>query len=557
MRDAIGTRHRPSRLDWCVSLALALLVPLIGAPRLDDYSVTWDEALGDLFYGQRYLSFFLSGDREFLDPEASPYPSDSTPDLSSSPFKDRPWEYYPFANMLAAASSRVLSGSLGWLDPFDGFHALNLWLVALLVLVLWRFVAAFWDRVTATLACGFLLSMPRVICHLMANVKDTPEMCFFALTLIAFVFAYERGSARGIMATGLLWGLALATKANALFLPAIVGPVVLASRPAPWQGQARRLWMALGVAGILGPTVMCVLWPYLWPSPIVRFWKHLDYVGGQVFQVRPESLLSAPAALLWTTPPLMLLAFVLGLLPLLRGVRQRRLPVLTVALWILVVVGRMLLPGAVNFDGVRHFLELFPAFALVAAWGVSSVLRKLLGPSLDAGAMAQAVRWGVVTLVLMPGFWVVWRTHPHQIAYFNSLVGGLKGAQERGIPQAGDYWGMSYRQGLRWINEEVPEGSVLAVPIGGHIVELTAPLWLRADIGLAAVSVPNFPDIPGDRVTRLAALAETVPVYVMYVLREDWANQLTRDCESRLVPEREWQVEGAPILRVYRYRQVD
>ena len=110
-------------------MVLGLLA--FGIPALDQYNVTWDEALGDLFFGERYLSFFSSLDPVYLDFRADPYPEDRRPDLRLSPFRDRPWEHYPVGATLGAASSTVLSRWLGWLDPYDGYHAVNLLLASL------------------------------------------------------------------------------------------------------------------------------------------------------------------------------------------------------------------------------------------------------------------------------------------------------------------------------------------------------------------------------------------------------------------------------------------
>ena len=78
------------------------------------------------------------------------------------------------------------------------------------------------DSIAAMVAAVLLFTSPRIVADLCSNLKDTPEMVFFALTLLAVAAAYERGSAPGVAASGMLWGLALGTKANALFLPAIL-----------------------------------------------------------------------------------------------------------------------------------------------------------------------------------------------------------------------------------------------------------------------------------------------------------------------------------------------
>src|SRR2546428_871986 len=111
---------------------LATILLIAGFLSLHQYNVTWDEAIGDLFFGQRYFSFFTSFDSRYLDFKVNPYPRDFRPDLSSSPFRMRPWEHYPVASTLATATSRMF---MRVLDPFDGYHAFNILLAALFLVI--------------------------------------------------------------------------------------------------------------------------------------------------------------------------------------------------------------------------------------------------------------------------------------------------------------------------------------------------------------------------------------------------------------------------------------
>jgi hypothetical protein len=547
------------RRRWWVAGLLAILVLVPGLAALDQYNVTWDEALGDLFFGDRYLSFFLSFDRRYLDFAADPYPQDRVPDLSSSPFRDRPWEYYPIANVLAASTSRLLSGVLPLLDPFDGFHAVNVLLAAAFVVFLYLFAERRLGAPAALVACGLLLLGPRVVCHMLANVKDFPEMVFFSVTLLVFFVAYETRSVAQILLAGFFWGLALGTKANALFIPPIVGLFVIVdlvvarragphTRRWPWGGRGRRLCAALAGAATIGGALMVATWPYLWGDPVGRFVRHLAYVSGQVFQVRAESLADPLLALVLTTPPVFVVLALVGLgLGVRRSLDGDPLSLLLV-LWVVVVLGRLYLPGAVNFDGVRHFLEVFPALALLAG-AAAGELARLLGRRLSSGVVLALLVVGVLAAPAV----AVWRTHPHEIAYWNAFTGGLSGARARGLAQAGDYWGMSYRQGLRFIREHAPPGTVLAVPVLEHAVTLVAPLRLRADVGLVALTRPVRPEIDPRRLARLRALALERRVWVMFVRRDDWENELMRECRERFEPLRSWRVDGEPILEIYDY----
>ncbi|MCZ7649701.1 MAG: glycosyltransferase family 39 protein [Thermoanaerobaculia bacterium] len=363
------SRPDSARTRLAAGLCAAALL-LLGFPALKGANVTWDAALGDLFFGQRYLSFFTSFDARYLDFAADPYPEGHQPDLSGSPFRSRPWEYYPVANTLGAASSELLWRRLGWLDPFDGFQAVNLGFGLLLVATWLPFLARRLGLAAALAGTLLLLTAPRIAGDLLANPKDFPAMALFTAALAAFAAAWERGSVAGIAGSGALWGLALGTKANALFLPLVVlAAVAWGPRPEAWRGRGRTLVTALAAAALAGGAVLVASWPYLWADPAGRLGEHLAYLLGRHRAMAPGSHAGALTALLWTTPLPFLLAVGLGVLPLARRLRAGDRTARLLALWIGVVLARLHLPGAVNFDGVRHFLELFPPLAAVGGWG--------------------------------------------------------------------------------------------------------------------------------------------------------------------------------------------
>lgn len=545
----------PARRRVLPAILIAVLFAW-GFAALDQYNVTWDEALGDFFFGERYLSFFTSFDPIYLDFQADPYPESRRPDLRLSPFRTRPWEHYPVASTLAALSSTVLSRGLGWLDPFDGYHAANLFLAALLIWVFFRFLERTFDTLTALAALGFLLTSPRIVSHLMANVKDFPLMVFFTWATVAFFRAYEAGSSRGLLAAGALWGLALGTKANALFLPIIPGIVLaLGGLPEPWRGRRTRLLLSLLGAAALGLVVMVAVWPYLWSDPIGRLAENLRFVILRKNTTRPDSFAPILQAITLTTPPVFLSCFAAGLVPCLTLAWRRSRPALLLLAWIFASLCRYLVPRAVNYDGVRHFLELFPAMAAIAGLGVAWLGRRLVAawPGAVSAELSRGLKACLLFAVLTSSIWATLAVHPFQLAYWNAFAGGYAGARARNLPQAGDYWGTSYRLGMRWLNEHAPEDALVAVPVIEHAVRLVAPERLRPDLVLLPVTTPYSPRISPERLRLTRNAARKRPLYVMFVERSDWMNELMRDCLDHLEPEVEWYLDGEPVLAIYRY----
>ncbi|MHB0969079.1 MAG: glycosyltransferase family 39 protein [Thermoanaerobaculia bacterium] len=538
-----------------IAALLGAIILAGGFAHLDDYGVTWDEALGDLFFGQRYFAFFTTLDPEFLDFAANP--PGLTPDTSMSPFRSYPWEYYPVANTLAAATSQLFSHCFGLVDPFDGFHALNLVLAFVFVLAFYPFAATRFGTVAALTATSLLFLSPRIAFDMMANTKDFPEMVFFSLALIAWFVALEKGSAVGIVGAGILAGLALGTKANALFLPLIpLAHLGLGGIPKSWSGRRRTLVFAIAGAAVAGLAVFYFSWPLLWSDPLAMLRLHLRYITKRKAITGAAHLASPYGMLLYTTTLPYLAAAIAGLVILMRrafspaaeSVATRSLARF-VLVWIAVVAARLAIPGTANFDGVRHFLEIFPPLAIAGGVAVASLARA-------AGARIPRFRraFEVVLVATIAGLCAVSvvQSHPWQLAYWNPLAGGLSGARARGFPQAGDYWASSYRQGLTWINAHAEQGAALAVPIAEHTVRIAAPVRLRRDIDLLHIAPAGHPGLEPNAAHILGTAALLRPVYVMFILRDDWENPLTMELRRTAKPVASWKLDGVDLLQIYR-----
>jgi len=440
-----------------------------------------------------------------------------------SAFRFLPEQFYPFADTIGMAVSRLLSPLL---DPFDGFHAANFLFGAGFIVAFFLFLQRRYSALVAATAVALLFTSPRVWYDAMVNLKDFPEMALYACTLMAYFVAWETASTRWYVASGVLWGLALATKANALFLPLVIVAFALLTRRLPIA--------KLAATAVTGFAVMFAAWPWLWAHPITRLHSNLTYITVRSGYANAAMTTSPAAMLLFTTQPFFLLLIVTGIvLTVRRALRGSRID-LFLLVWIVVIAAR--LPFSANFDGVRHFLEIFPPLAAVAATTLFDLDRRV--------AAAIAI------VAIIPGVAGIARMHPFENAYWNFLIGGPQGAHRRRVAQAGEYWGTSYRQGIDWLNGHAPPNSALAVPIAEQNVSIVAPLRLRRDIALVRYA-PQVPPFDPDRLAHLMALAQQKPVFVMFIRRDENGNELTRACLSGLKPVARWSRDGVPLLDIY------
>jgi hypothetical protein len=531
---------RPWRLAACV-VAVALVAG--GVATLPRYGVTCDEAYGYLFFGERYLHYFLTHDRAYLDFQNADLPIHRRePNLFASIGRAHPQQFPPLADTLSGGTMELLGHRLGWMDPIDGFHVATILLVGLLLAVLFEFAAPRIGPATALAGIALLASHPRFWADMHNNPKDVPELVFFGLTVMAAARWYARPRVGSALLTGVLGGAALAVKANAVFVPFVV---ILGLWP--WQSGARgwrpvaqhlrRLWWHYALMLSTSILVFFAVWPWLHQNTLARFGKHVRAFASQMGRAphpgwNPDPVLQVVA----TMPEPMLLLLAVGTAAALARVARGEGPPGTLRLllaWMVVPILRNSVPGAWNFDGIRHFYEFLPAAALVAAVGAATLVR------LVSEKRRPLVAFALAALTALDIGEAIVRYHPHETAYFNGLVGGLEGAARR-FPEATDYWGSSYRQGLSWLNRNAEPESALYVPVHPHIVELVSGHWLRH--GLRLIERPDYEP----------ALASGRPVYVMFVTRPEFYDEVAEECVRNRRPAYEIVVDGHPILQVYR-----
>ncbi|MBI4881124.1 MAG: glycosyltransferase family 39 protein [Planctomycetes bacterium] len=536
-------RPDPSRR----AVLLCALVPLavflvLGCALLADFGPTWDCANGEYPHGEQYLAFLLSGDGAYLD-----FP----PPLKPARFREPHLDYasidwltwpqaYPFAALLSALSCRVLWSGLGLVPSLQAHNLVVVLCAGLLLFLAAAWSAARFGRVAAGGAAAALMLCPRFFADSFNNLKDVPEALLYAAALLAAYAGLRGGKLRFWAATGVLTGLALAQKPNALFLPVhgfLLYACCNAERLLARRGLLPFPWKGLLLAAPLFVLAYLAVSPMLWTDTAARLLDQFGFILLVGTEAGADAL-DGVRHLFWTTPPAILLLAAIGLCSKRAHGDERWLLVLGVA----VPVGRTALPGMSNFDGVRHFIEFMPFLAILAGLGLAAVVSATLA-SAPLRARGRAARLAA-TLVLAGAFFAfpaaqVVATHPYGICYFNAFAGGLSGAQARGLPEATDYWCHSYWLGLARIADHGVEGARVIVPVAEHVARAAAPLRLRRGIELCDPYEPGAPPA----------------LYVMYATRQGWYDPLARSLEQESVPWHEVLVQGAPILKIHEIRE--
>jgi hypothetical protein len=333
------------------------------------------------------------------------------------------------------------------------------------------YVAGRWyGPASGVVAALAVVLMPRLFGHAHLAALET----FIGLTYAAAVLcvahlwtAHGPPSYKTAGWTGVVFGLALLTKIQAVLLPI---PIALW---AVWHYRSRAVVPVLiwGGAGLL---IFFAGWPWLWFDPI----EHLrEYFGRTTDRVQLHTWYFgaryADRAVPWHYPAVMFLTTVPVGLHLLggwglfaekcRACRQSREQVLLAAMLVPLLV--FSLPGVAVYDGARLFLVVFPLWAvfigrgggLVWEWLIQKHSNRTATVALGVFLLAQA--YGLVALA------------PCHLSYYNLFVGGLRGADRLGLEPT--YWGDGItRSLLEETAARVPAGATVYVAPVMHQFQL-------------------------------------------------------------------------------------
>lgn len=383
---------------------------------------------------------------------------------------------------------------LGWLSEISAFRLPGWVFTALGVVLIYLFGVRIESRTTGLVAALLYITIPRVFFHGQLACFDSAVTTMW----IAVVYAYYRALDRarwGIVA-GLVFGLALATKHNAWFIPAlllihylvVIWPDVSLRPLRPPRAPLMFIAMAL-----LGPAVFYAHWPWLWFDTVkhLTFYfnfhlKHsyynMEYLG-QNWGLPPLPISYPFGMTLFTVPTVLLLLALVGIWLYSRyhvltvlsrwvGVRpppfdsRFRYPAkrswlrpakgldprigLLLALNGIFPLILIAFPSTPIFGGTKHWMPAYPFLCLLAGVSISRLCAQLR----QRGLAWKVVGYSLIVLAAAPGAINTAQTHPFGLSQYNALAGGPAGGADLGLNR--QFWGYAPRQLLPWLNKTAP-----------------------------------------------------------------------------------------------------
>jgi len=341
------------------------------------------------------------------------------------------------------------------------------------------------------IAAVVLVLCPRVFGHAhLAALETVMNLTFTAAVFsIAALWRQTPPNWKHASLTGLLFGLALLTKMQAVLIPV---PVALW---AVWRYRWRAA-VPLAIWGGVAFLVFFAGWPWLWIDPVEHLTGYLGQAGERVSLNAFYFGTSYPdRAVPWHYPAVMFLVtvplawMVLGAVGCLlqsddeddndeqEHWRRRLLGAVLVFPLVLFAV-----PGVVVYDGVRLFLVVFPLWAVLAGRGAKAIYAWAV--KRWRRSVVKGIGASVIVLHSLPLLMI----QPCYLSSYNLLTGGLWGAEKWGFETT--YWGEAVTdEFLSKVAREVPGGETVHVAPVLHqfyLAELKqqSPVLRRSDIRL-------------------------------------------------------------------------
>jgi 4-amino-4-deoxy-L-arabinose transferase-like glycosyltransferase len=388
-------------------------------------------------------------------------------------------------------------------DDLTAHRMGNMFLVAVLSGLLYLLIRDAYGQIAGFAAVAALLTMPRFFFHAHLSALDVPAALSVFVVTFAFWKTLEYKHWAWGLLLGLLWGLGLATKINAIFVPVTLGVWWLIFR------REKRLLNRLIIMGFTAIPVFLAVWPWLYKNTLDRLityigfvttthWQIGQYYLGQFFMPPPWHF---SFVMIWAVIPLGLTG--LYFIGIVRAMTEKKDGGLGWLLFLsaLTPILALSLGKSMVYDNERLMMVAFPFMAGLAGAGFAWILLRLRTLSLKWRKPGLGIIGIIclVTLAFTPQMVSMLGLYPHLLSYYGEGVGGLPGATRLGLETT--YWCETYRIALPIINAQAkPNDKVWVDPWSYDVLIyyqtqglLRKDLTILAPVDIASVLGPDAP----------------------------------------------------------------
>ncbi len=460
-----------------LAIACSLVFFIASLISLPDYNVSWDETI-HFRRGQAYLHYFLTGQKNYQNlniPRRSLYQSNLH---NAEWFLKKDIGHPPLNDELAALTNYIFFQQLGILTDIVAHHLFNIIASTLLVFLTVYFAACTIGIMGSIITYLSLVTYPLFWSESHFNIKDPAETAFMTGVIISFVLYMTRKKNGYLILSFIFAGFALGTKLNVIFLPFVIVPYLIIQNFKKFKIPSIKTTLAFITGFIITFLIFLFSWPYLWqkfPShlfDILNFYKEI----GTGTNYQPQSFFFAgwnTYPILWiifTTPPVVLFLSLLGVIFAFRPNTTKYNVQYLLLFWLFIPIIRVSAPGTSIYGGVRQIMEYIPALALLTGLGANVIMQKFHSKKILI----------VLLLLFIYPLYILFKLHPYENVYFNSLLGGLPGAKAANFPSWGNSFGSAYGGVAVWLNQNAERSATISLLQGTP--SNIPPTLLRPDL---------------------------------------------------------------------------
>ena len=440
-----------------ITFLLFVLVVAVGVFLVPAIGPAWDEP-DNIHSAGRYILFFQKG----FDPKVLFNPDWTVSYFGDKIFTQNPsiYRYPPVPNYVGGVLT-LFGTALGMKmtapNIFIAFHLATVLFFALLVAVVYRFCKLLGlTTAISVLAALVTFLYPTLFGHGLSNLKDTAQTALFALSLYLLVMGSWKHIRHDIVLGAIVWGFAMATKFNAIFVPVIWILWLLVTKKTVFT-----ILKSTCVLVIVGLATTFVVWPVLWFHPITSVSEVIKYFttvgqGYAIFWNGVTYQAGAGQTLWWypwvnltnQTPFLLLFFIVIGICRALAPKKNFSI----ILIWLLIPLLRAADPYVAFYDGIRHFMEVLPAWIILGAIGVETL-------------WTTRAKWlyGIVgVLIIGQLVYINWLYFPYSTGYYNAIANNPNTNFDRDIEA------LTVRDGMDYLHAHY-KNLRLWLYIGGHL----------------------------------------------------------------------------------------
>ena len=425
---------------------LAIVMPLLSF----HYGVSGDENVHRV-YGEKVLDFFLSfgSDKSYCDEKV---------------FKvNNLYLYGVSVDLLVAIINRI--GGIA--SVYETRHFVNALSGVFMIMGAGKLAKEIGGWRTAFIAAILMICSPMMFGHSMNNLKDIPFTAGYLWTLVYIIRLIKElpsPTRRTLIMLACAMGFTLSIRVGGLLVFPYLGLFVGAAylflphlRANIFGSDTLKVAKNLAFVVLGGYILGIITWPYALESPF----KNPLLALGEMEKFATSIRILFEGNLIWSnnvpwyyipkwfaiSAPLFIFVGI-GVAAAMWFFNYKK-PYFNLFMMILgfaaiFPVAYAIYKNSALYDGMRHFLFVYPLFVVLTAWGFDALMDYTKTTYVKYAAVGA-----LTVLCALPFSWMV-KNHPYQYIYFNEAFGGIDAAYAN---YETDYWMNSIRPMAKWFIE--------------------------------------------------------------------------------------------------------